>query len=559
MDVEGLGFRRRPMVRWLDPGPVFAKEVKGGVAALFGWEADRRETQAALSPPSVSDYSDESELWFDYAADTGDGFASTYAVASLLGAPRLEVGGAGLPRGRLLVLGGDAVYPAASERLYRDRFQGPFRAALPCVQDEDRAPTLFAVPGNHDWYDGLTSFLRIFCQGRWLGGWRTRQTRSYFALRLPHGWWLWAIDISFDRFIDQPQLAFFRSLGESSVRVGDRLILCTAKPSWVHAGMGGDEAYKGDLEARDNLAFFQRTVVEPSGARLVLTLSGDLHHYARYANEVGTRMKITSGGGGAYLYPTHELPGSFSWPEGKEGATYSLASAYPSAARSRAMRKRVLMAPFLNRGFWILAGLLNLALIWMVQFALRRPGVDLATTFHQTSLSDLVLALVRSPGGLFLALAMVGSLVKFADATGWRRLLFGVVHGVAQVAVPLLVAWGISRLDIGGAPFLALLLATVAVGGGLAAGLLMGLYLYAMNLLFRRHPNEVFAAQHIQDHKGFLRLHLDPQGRITIYPIGIDRVPRRWTPAGGEDRAAPWFRPDRPIQPHLIEPPFTVG
>ena len=44
----------------------------------------------------------------------------------------------------------------------------------------DRAahPTVYAIPGNHDWYDGLTGFLRQFGQDRWLGGWRTHQTAA---------------------------------------------------------------------------------------------------------------------------------------------------------------------------------------------------------------------------------------------------------------------------------------------------------------------------------------------------------------------------------------------
>jgi hypothetical protein len=497
-------------------------------------------------------------LWFDYAADTGDGFASSYTVASLLSSRRLTVGGAEVPRGRLLVLGGDAVYPAASEVLYRDRFLGPFRAALPCAPEEEAAD-LFAVPGNHDWYDGLTSFLRIFCQGRWVGGRRTRQTRSYFALRLPHRWWLWAIDISFDRFIDQPQLAYFRELARTDVRAGDRMILCTAKPSWVHAGMAGDEANKKGLKARDNLEFFERTVVEPSGARLVLTLSGDLHHYARYGNEDGTRMKVTWGGGGAYLYPTHGLPEGFAWPEGDRSAGYALEAAYPSRPRSRALRRGVLLAPFLNRGFWVAAGLLHLALIWMVQFALRRPGVSVAAAFHDAGFSDLVRALVRNPASLIVALVMIGALIGFADARGWRRLILGGGHGLGQVAVPLLVASGISHVSLDGAPFIALLLATVAIGGGLGAGVLMGLYLFGVNTLFGRHPNEVFAAQHIQDHKGFLRIHLGPDGRLTIYPIGVDRVPRHWRLVPDGEVDAPWFEPDRRIEPFLIEGPFTLS
>jgi hypothetical protein len=554
---EDLGFRSRPMVRWLDPGPLLAKTVKGKISSLFGSEADRREMQAALSPPADLDYSGQRELWFDYAADTGDGFASTYAVASLLSSRQLEVGGTEVPRGRFLVLGGDAVYPAASESLYRDRFLGPFRAALPCVPEDD-APDLFAVPGNHDWYDGLTSFLRIFCQGRWVGGRRTRQTRSYIALRLPHRWWLWAIDISFDRYIDQPQLAYFRDLAKSDVRPGDKLILCTAKPSWVHAGMAGDEAYRSGLKARDNLEFFQRTVVEPSGARLVLSLSGDLHHFARYVNEDGTRMKVTSGGGGAYLYPTHGLPERFSWPEGEQIEGYSLQAAYPPRSRSRALRKGVLLAPFLNRGLWAAAGLLHLALIWMIQFALRQPGVSVAAAFHDAGFFDLVRALVRYPPSLVVALAVIGALIGFADARGWRRLVLGAAHGLGQAAVPLLLAWGISQLSLDGAPFIALLLGAVAIAGGLAAGLLMGVYLLGMNVLFGRHPNEVFAAQHIRDHKGFLRLHLASDGRLTIYPIGVDKVPSRWRLVTDGEPDASWFEPEGRLDPILIEPPFEL-
>ena len=559
MRPEDLGFRPRPVVRWLDPGPLLAKEVKGAIAGLFGSLADRREMQAALSAPPGLDYSSRQDLWFDYAADTGDGFASTHTVARLLAGPRLEVGGADLPRGRFLVLGGDAVYPAASEVLYRDRFRGPFRAALPCAPDTE-APDLFAVPGNHDWYDGLTSFLRIFCQGRWVGGWRTRQTRSYFALQLPHRWWLWAIDISFDRFIDQPQLAYFRQTAHEQVHPGDRLILCTAKPSWVHAGMAGDEAYKSELKARDNLEFFERTVVEPSGARLVLTLSGDLHHYARYENEDGTRMKVTSGGGGAYLYPTHGLPEAFAWP-GPDGAErYSMKAAYPSRRHSRSLRKGVLLTPFLNRGFWAVMGSMQLVLIWMVQFALRRPGVSVAASFHGAGLFDLLQALARYPASLLLALVVVGGFFVFADAAGWRRLLLGGVHGAGQVAIPLLVAWGISRVSLDGAPFTAMLLATVAIGGGLAAGFLMGFYLFGANVLFGRHPNAVFAARHIQDYKGFLRMHLGSDGRVTVYPIGVDRVPRRWRLVSDGQTDDPWFEPsDRSIEALLIEPPFSVS
>ena len=36
--------------------------------------------------------------------------------------------------------------------------------------------------------------------------------------------------------------------------------------------------------------------------------------------------------------------------------------------------------------------------------------------------------------------------------------------------------------------------------------------------------NELFAGQGIQDLKGFLRMHIDADGTLTIYPIGVDTV-----------------------------------
>ena len=75
------------------------------------------------------------------------------------------------------------------------------------------APELFAIPGTHDWYDGAGELHEIFCRERWIGGWRTRQRRSYFAIKLPHGWWLWGIDIQFGAAIDEVQLRVLRAGG----------------------------------------------------------------------------------------------------------------------------------------------------------------------------------------------------------------------------------------------------------------------------------------------------------------------------------------------------------
>ena len=133
------------------------------------------------------------------------------------------------------------------------------------------------MPGNHDWYDGLTSFLRVFCRraaGSAAGG-RGRR-RSYFALRLPHNWWLWAIDIQFDTYLDTQQLEYFEDVG-SELGEDDRVILVTAKPSWVRA-----EADVTEPVSWRYLSYFEEKYVKAAGARLAATLTGDLHHYSRY-------------------------------------------------------------------------------------------------------------------------------------------------------------------------------------------------------------------------------------------------------------------------------------
>ncbi len=169
-----IGFVRQRMTRWLDPKLLAAAAVEVGVSSAFGRLADKRE---ALEPPAgATDYAaGRDELWLDFLSDTGDGFHSTQTMAWLLAQRVAELG---LPRGELLVLGGDQVYPSASVEAYEDHFLGPFSAAL-WSPEEAAAPEVWAVPGNHDWYDGLTSFLRVFCrEGGWVGGWRTSRSAA---------------------------------------------------------------------------------------------------------------------------------------------------------------------------------------------------------------------------------------------------------------------------------------------------------------------------------------------------------------------------------------------
>ena len=88
----------------------------------------------------------------------------------------------------------------------------------------------------------------------------------------------------------------------------------------------------------------------------------------------------------------------------------------------------------------------------------------------------------------------------------------------------------------------------------------MGVYLLISLNVFGRHSNEAFSALRIEDYKNFLRLHIAKDGSLTIFPIGIERVPRRWKATGTTSPYDPQLEPDDPLAtaPHLIEPPVVV-
>ncbi len=118
---------RRPMVRWLDPPQLVDTAMRVVLSGVVTSYSDSRELQA-LVPPEVLDRSHPSELWLDYVADLGDGWNSTYTVARLLAGEKLELDWEGevhrTERGRILVMGGDQVYPVPKRTEYENRLLG---------------------------------------------------------------------------------------------------------------------------------------------------------------------------------------------------------------------------------------------------------------------------------------------------------------------------------------------------------------------------------------------------------------------------------------------------
>ena len=565
-------FTRRQPTRWLSPSLLLRSAGEVVVSGLLGQYNDKREGMGSLPADDALDLrTGRTEVWMDYVSDVGDGFDATYTVAMLLAQPSLTLpapDGAVLTtrRGQLLVMGGDQCYPSADVEVYEDKLIGPYRAALSHVSDDGQAPLLFAVPGNHDWYDGLTAFMRTFCQHRWVGGWRTRQSRSYFAVKLPGGWWLWGIDIQFDTYIDDVQRRFFEEMAKQ-LQQDDAIVLCSAKPSWVSTA-------EDQLEAYSTLDFLERTLIRPRGAHLRICLSGDRHHYVRYEATDGAQ-RITAGGGGAYLSPTHHLPDEIVIPPAKSRARsksdpvrFERRGVFPEARVSRRAGRGVFSLPWTTTRFaLLLGGIYGLLAVSMVGGATSAsPSLLERLRVSAGVLADLGPLVVGTAhldrlGGLLLALVVLGGAVAFTgrmrSPKGW---LLGGVHGLVHLVLAALVvygaAWLVSRVAADWW-FLGLLPAVVVVGGFVATEVFAAYLVVADR--WRVNSNELFSAQAIADHKNFLRLHVREDGDLVIYPVGIDRVPRSWKVVEPRDDDRPRFAAaDRSPSPALIEEPIVV-
>jgi hypothetical protein len=562
--------KRLPMVCWYDPRQLLQTAVGVVISSIFGRHADRRLIEAVTmmgDPPEAVDYSDEAkesgEFWLDYASDVGDGWNSTYGVAHALSQEKLTLkDGSGnehtTKRGRVLILGGDEVYPTPSRQAYEDRLVVPYSTALSSASPR---PHLYAVPGNHDWYDSLVSFSRLFLSGRRIGAWQTKQRRSYFALRLPHGWWLLGIDVQLGSDVDVLQQRYFKEIAEK-MEPQDRIILCTAEPEWIYERMYSefDENFYSERTLRD----FEERVL--GGKDIQVMISGDLHHYRRHeqsTDSVFKRQRITAGGGGAFLHPTH---GPDVKEVGKGRGTHKLKASYPDAETSRRLCWGNLLFPFRNPSFLWFSGLLYLLTAWAMKLKPDHIGPwQWNQAFWQTAQH-----LLASPPAAFWILAVLAGFLVFTDTHSNKyRLFAGLSHGVTHLIAVYLIGWSsafasqdvLRSFAIPPGSRRAVILGEAigpALGifsiGSVVGAFLLGIYLLISLNIFRRHSNEAFSSLAIQDWKNFLRLRITAEG-LTIFPVGIDRVPRKWKTEGNR------VEPDDPqaTAPRIIEPePVTV-
>jgi hypothetical protein len=582
-----------PMVGWYDPLQLLDAGLKSLVSKIVGQRSDQRIVQAlANRKPEYYDYTvhyrdgregpyadatrPRDEIWIDYISDTGDGWNSTYAVAYIASQPAVEVGVDGaaerhrLPRGDLLVFGGDEVYPTPSRAEYHRRLIVPWETAAGDARAGE-SPHAFAIPGNHDWYDGLSAFARLFCSnvgGRHFAGWRTRQRRSYFALKLPCRWWLIASDGQLQADIDTPQIEYFRQVADRYMQPGDRVIVCLASPAWVQA-----HKYRefGSVFDETDLLYLRDEIFARRGVQMSVFLAGDNHHYRRHEEvspaEPGSPIqKITAGGGGAFLHPTHDEDVSVLEEEramaDEPRRLFALKASYPDVAQSARLAFGNLLFAWHNPKFGVVPAAVYLMTIWMVSAAMVHP--------RPASLGDAIVLTVRAfDHNPALALWMLAQLALFVTFTDTHSRLYRVIGGTGHVAAHWAAMFAIGWGALAAAawlspawPFARLVMVglLVSAGGWVGGSFLTGLYLLVSLNVFGRHSEEAFSSLRIQDYKNFLRLHIASDGTLSIYAIKLPRVPRRWrTPrADGRERTASRLIPDEPLEPALIEPPIVL-
>jgi hypothetical protein len=540
--------RRAKMTGWFNPGVMARTAVMLATANIFGRHSDTRLIEAlGNQPQSTFDYSKpgDPEFWFDYVADLGDGWNSTHTIASAIAREQLTVADSDgraitTHAGSVLVFGGDEVYPYPSRDRYALCTENPYRSAF---AGRGTRPDLFAVPGNHDWYDSLVAFSRSFCRPeRGFAGCRTRQSRSYFALQLPANWWLLGIDLQLGADLDEPQVRYFQTVARE-MKESARIILCAPEPQWIYEAMyPGHASYESS-----QLKYFEHEILQRS---ISVFIGGDLHFYKRHENSAGVQ-KIVSGGGGAFLHPTHAPPTQ------TLAGGYEQRASYPSEDQSRRLTWRNLRFPLLNpRAAW-LPGTVYALSAWFASASLQPEQL----TSFGAALHAALVAAIRDPvNGLWL-ITVVAGLIFFTDThERWYRVLGGFTHAVLHLFAAFVLAWG-SLFVTGhllGMTFgsIAQLLAgglVTFVGGAVLGSFIVGIYLLVSLQVFGRHSTEAFSALRVQDWKHWLRLRIDARGELTIFVIGIDRVIKRWQRADQQGEES-WESADpRATAPRLVD------
>jgi hypothetical protein len=315
--------KRHRAFSWISLAPIWISR-NDRLARWFGDTTnDRRrawmEGRTGANPDLLVDH-DGDAVSFLVMADTGEGDASQYAVVP----PAIaQATGAAFT-----FIAGDVIYPAGGVNAYDAGFFRPY---------QELPGPIYAIPGNHDWYDDLTGFMYWFCDVRErpksdAAGWRPRailrrllwrrpprvdaaEATASAALRSTAGQHavqpgpylaidagplrLVGIDTGITGEIDREQGEWLRRVSRNSPKPK---VLLTGKPIYVDGAH-----HPGAIEGGGTVD----EIVRAPEHNYIAAIGGDIHNYQRYPVELPdgrTVMYIVNGGGGAFMHETHTIP-----------------------------------------------------------------------------------------------------------------------------------------------------------------------------------------------------------------------------------------------------------
>ena len=483
-------------------------------------------------------------LWLDFVADTADDRDVSAGVGHML-ASTYEIDGRHLPRGDVLLFGGDIAYPVATADEIYKRLVAPWNEQLRKVAASQTKRVLLGVPGNHDWYDGLDGFGRLFRRPMEEPFRSDRDTSSRLGKQLRKrkgrklGVALRQLQLDEVGGIYSAVKAFFRSVkaffGGVAIRRRRRLVLRGYLPVQEASyfvlplapglDLFGADRQLGRVDFRQR-AFFTRwrkkhpdravlfTAGDPAlaygmvnapGAHMlkacrlsmerdrVLYIAGDFHHYER--RSVKDSLHVIAGGGGAFLHGTRIAP----YPE-KVGPP---AVAYPDAAESRKLAVQVPVRLMFGRaGFLVHLALGLLALIQVT--ANHGPYSNISTAVVISTMLSLLLYFIAHEGD---AKKQIASLA----------IPFGCVIG----CVPMALTFAVPKLP--GALIAFASNGALVVVSAFLSSFVFGIYLTLLCIFGFEHQQAFTVLGH-PGFKHFMRLCIHEDGRVEAWTIGKDDV-----------------------------------
>ena len=350
-EITEAALRERP-TRWRSLSWISARALIDAVNQILDVGADGLITQlrgewvrrGSGASPELVDRS--GDTCFIVLGDTGEQDASQFVVC-----PALSAAVRAHHPGFVLIMS-DVIYPAGDVDDYRDGLYRPYRSEDPHFRVE--AP-LVALPGNHDWYDGLAGFMYHFCGRdrlppeaytpgfsiRSLYGrlfrilWRrpgeprreTKELRGvapptqapsdpahtidqpgpYYAIRTAH-LMIIAIDTGIDGTIDAGQWEWLTMVSAEPVPK----ILLTGKPLVANAAL--EPCWVGRRPKRGEQRPSVWELINDPANQYVATIGGDVHNFQHYSPKEfqaqgeeagGPQLHLVAGCGGAFMHGTH--------------------------------------------------------------------------------------------------------------------------------------------------------------------------------------------------------------------------------------------------------------